>query len=430
MEEQPIELHSEAVQDILGRVPPKILRWGTASVVVVSILLVAGTWLFRYPDIIESKIVITTTNPPAPLIARTSGKIAELRVTDKEMVHASQVLAIIQNPASFEDMERLRSWVAAFNPDTVTQQDSMFRGTLKLGEVQTDYAQFLKASEEFNSFMELKYYSRKIQLLEEEVSKYKIYIEQIQKQSNILAREVKLASRQFGRDSSMFRQGVISAADYEKAEASYLQKKYSLEEAGSQLTKAKLQLAGTDQQILDLRLQESKENGALRNALTESLEKLNGAVSVWDQTYVLRAPVEGKVTFNKYWSVNQTVTQGDRVMTVVPEGTRQMIGKLDLPVSSSGKVKPGQMINIKFDNFPYLEYGMVKGVLKDMSLVPANDFYSVEVSLPDSLRTNYGTMLPFNHEMQGTAEIITQNRRLLERLMNPMKSLIRKQQQI
>lgn len=432
MEENPIELHSPSVQEILGRVPPRILRYGTWLIVIITLLFITGSWIFRYPDIVSSQIVVTTTNPPAPLIARTNGKIAEIRVTDKTFVKSGEILAVIENPASLKDMETL-----ALLADSVLQNidneviiEIQFPVSLQLGEVQQEYAQFLKALEDYKSFISLKYYSQKVKLLRDESEKYKMYIKQVQKQIGILQREMRLAGRQFSRDSVMFKQGVISPSDFEKAESAYLQKRYALEEAGSQLTKARLQLADAEQQILDLQLQEVKEQSRLKNDLAEEISKLKGAISIWEQTYVIKAPIDGQVSFNKYWSVNQTVSQGDRVITVVPAGPTEIIGKIELPVAKSGKVKPGQKVNIKFDNFPYLEFGMVRGFVHDISLVPANNMYNVEVTLPDSLKTNYNTYLPFSQEMQGIAEIITNDRRLLERIVTPLKSIIRRQRML
>jgi len=48
----------------------------------------------------------------------------------------------------------------------------------------------------------------------------------------------------------------------------------------------------------------------------------------------------------------------------------------------------------------------------------------VEVSFPEGLTTNYGNTLPFTQEMQGTAEIITEDIRLLERFFQPIQALI------
>ena len=67
------------------------------------------------------------------------------------------------------------------------------------------------------------------------------------------------------------------------------------------------------------------------------------------------------------------------------------------------------MVNIKLSGYPYLEYGMVRGIVKSKSLVPSGDSYVIEIELPDGLSTLYGKKLDFTQNMQGTAEIITEN---------------------
>ena len=93
-------------------------------------------------------------------------------------------------------------------------------------------------------------------------------------------------------------------------------------------------------------------------------------------------------------------------------------------MNRSGKVKPGQTVNIKLSGYPYLEYGMVKGVVKSKSLVPSGDSYIMEVSLPAGLTTLYGKELDFTQNMQGTAEIITDDLRLLQKILNPFRYMI------
>jgi HlyD family secretion protein len=135
--------------------------------------------------------------------------------------------------------------------------------------------------------------------------------------------------------------------------------------------------------------------------------------------------VTGRVTFHQIWSVNQEVKEKERVFTVIPTGIPRIVGKLNLALIRSGKVKKGEKVNIKFDNFPYMEFGMVRARIESVSQVPADNIYSVEVSLPDSLRTNYGNLIPFQQEMQGNAEIITEDARLIERITNPLRNLFR-----
>jgi HlyD family secretion protein len=87
-------------------------------------------------------------------------------------------------------------------------------------------------------------------------------------------------------------------------------------------------------------------------------------------------------------------------------------------------VKVGQSVNIKLSGFPYLEYGMVRGVVNSISLVPSGDSYIIDLKLPSGLTTLYGKQLDFTQNMQGTAEIITDDLRLLQKIINPFRYLI------
>jgi len=129
------------------------------------------------------------------------------------------------------------------------------------------------------------------------------------------------------------------------------------------------------------------------------------------------------VTFNKFYAENQNITNGDRVLAIVPEDVGEVIGKVELPVRGSGKVKEGLDVNVKFDNYPYMEYGLVRGRVKSVSLVPEDSFYMVEITFPNGLVTNYDNELQMQSQLMGQAEIITEDLRLIQRIFNPLKSL-------
>jgi hypothetical protein len=111
-------------------------------------------------------------------------------------------------------------------------------------------------------------------------------------------------------------------------------------------------------------------------------------------------------------------------MTVVPEGLQSPIGKLALPLANSGKVKPDQTVYIRLDNYPYQEYGLLKGVVSTIAPVPRAAHYAMEVALPDGLVTSFGRRLEFRQEMQGQAGIVTEDLRLLERIFYQIRKLV------
>ena len=73
-------------------------------------------------------------------------------------------------------------------------------------------------------------------------------------------------------------------------------------------------------------------------------------------------------------------------------------------------------MNIKIENYPDNEYGVLNGLVEKISLIPNTDgFYLIDVELSQTLITSYNKKIDFKQEMRGTAEIITEDLRLIER---------------
>ncbi len=83
----------------------------------------------------------------------------------------------------------------------------------------------------------------------------------------------------------------------------------------------------------------------------------------------------------------------------------------------------------QIDHFPHMEFGMLKGELENISLVPtATDqgvFYTAEITIPEGMLSNYNKQLAFTQEMTGIADIITDGIRLLQRFFNPIKAIFK-----
>ena len=124
-----------------------------------------------------------------------------------------------------------------------------------------------------------------------------------------------------------------------------------------------------------------------------------------------------------FHTINQNVTIGETIFTIVPHKTSRLVGYAEVPLSGSGKIKTGHKVNIKFDDFPDTQFGMVRGIVESISLVQSDEFYTVKISLPDSLETNYKKTLPFKQNMKGNAEIMTDELPLIARIVDPIKSL-------
>jgi multidrug resistance efflux pump len=422
-----IEIRSEEVQEIMGYIPHWIIRSGITLLFIVVILFLIGSWFFKYPDVIPSTITVTTETPPAAITARISGKIQKLFVHDNQEVKADELIALIDNATDYNHLFALKEKLAAlekFSPPYDASGTIQFDENYSLGELQTNYTTFLKSYGDYRHFIQLDYHNKKIASTRQELDRQKVLYETTLRQTANMEEQYRVGKEQYRQAEEMFKAGVISKSEMGNAKNIFLQKEYSLEGARSSLENQKIQMARLEQTILDLQLQYREQKKQLELTLSGSYDNMVGRIAQWEQTYIVKTPISGVVTFTKYWSVNQNVSMGDTVVTVIPDDAGKMVGKVILPIQGSGKVKVGQHVNIKFYNYPYVEYGMVLGIIKSKSLVASDNNYIVEVELPDGMKTSYGEVLSFSQEMQGTAEIITEDIRLLERIFKPIKSML------
>lgn len=426
MKRNEIELKSDEVQEILGKPPHHIVRYGIMVIFVVIAGLFVGSYFFKYPDIIPATITVTTENLPAGVTAKTTGRIDTLFVGEKQMVKAGDFLALIENPASLNDVLKLKNSIANYTPDTLKWE---FERNLQLGDIQQSYFTFIKAYEDYQYFVNADYHLKKIKVIEKQILTQSDILRKSKTQLSLSARQLKSAKQLFNIDSTLFVNKTISSSEFENSRSVYLQQLQAFESARLSIDNQNLSILQSEQSIFDLEQQHKEQQNQLHVNLLGAYDQLQTQIKSWEQTYLLESPINGTTTLTKYWQKNQNINSGEVLVTVIPEQEAKMVGKIHLPPHGAGKVKKGQMVNVKFDNFPYMEYGMVRVKIENISLVPVtlddkNKAYILEVSFPNKLKTNYGKELEFTQEMQGTAEIITDDLRLLDKFLNPIRDVI------
>lgn len=422
-EHKPDIIYSEPVNEIMGNPPGKITRWGTAIIISVFCIFILFAWLIRYPDTIPSPVEITTINPPVTLVSKMTGRIKFLYVKDRDIVSVNQLVGVMETTASVEQIRILRQII-----DTVASTDNLnlhsFPSLTHLGELQGYYALFLKNLSDFNSYIANDYFGNKILSLENEIGGIQEYIDRLKLKENLYLESRKLEVKKYSRDSVLYAGNVIPENQLELSRQSLIGINIELQQVRLEHSEKKIAVSEKYQLLIDYKIKRVEENDKLKSVLRESLENLRSQLAIWENTYLLVSPIDGIATFTRYWSANQSVTKDEPVVTVVPPDNGKYIGRITLKMQRSGKVIQGRLVNIKLAGYPYLEYGMVRGIVKSKSLVPSEDAYIIEIDLPNGLTTLYGNKLEFTQNMQGTAEILTDDIRLLQKIINPFRYMV------
>lgn len=413
---------SEPVAEIMGHPPSGLVRTGTVVVFILFILFILFTWLIKYPDVIPSPVEITTTNPPVTLVSKITGHIQQLYVENSESVEAGQLLGIMETSASISEIESLRRMLDTM----ITASTSVLPDFAELGELQVYYATYRKNLRNLNSYDQNDFYGSRIGALRQEISAMTDYIDKLRGKEMLYSDNHAIEEKRYRRDAELYAGKFISESQFEEASRMLLRNNIELQQVKLDLSAKRIELAQKNQLLQDYIITRSEEREKLFSSLEESFLNLKAQTNIWVNTYFLISPVPGTATFTKFWSINQSVTKDDPVVSIIPSDPGDFIGRVNLRMERSGKVQENQLVNIKLSGYPYLEYGMVRGVVKSKSLVPEGDTYIIEISLPGGLRTLYGTSVEFTQNMQGTAEIITEDIRLLQKIVNPLKHMIAK----
>jgi len=424
---KPEILYSEPVREIMGNPPSGILRWGNIVLFTVFLVFLFFSWILKYPDMVPAPIEITTLNPPATLVTKITGRIKYLLVNDKDSTCAGQVLAVMETTASLDEINLLKQSIDSIsNPQIVIY--SRLPLLTQLGEIQNYYAAFMKNISDLNSYVTNDFYGNKIISLFEEINATSDYIDRLKVKEKLFIENKKLESNKYRRDSLLFINKVIPESEIEKSHQALIRINIELQQVRLDYSEKTIELAEKRQLLQDYKIKRVEDEQKIVALLNESYLNLRAQIAIWENNYLLRSPFNGIVTFTQFWNENQVVMKDEPVLNVIPHNTGSYVGRVRLKMQRSGKVKPGQVVNIKLSSFPYLEYGMVKGIVRTKSLVPSIDVYIIEIDLPDGLTTLYGRKLEFSQNMSGTAEILTEDLRLLQKLINPLKHLITKNQ--
>ncbi len=422
------EVHSEEIQELMGFIPRGIVRWGLTMIFLIFSGIIIGCVFFKSPEIITAPMVLTTKNPPVSLLSKSTGKIDRLFVQDGQSIDAGTVIALINNPTNYDDYLMLKEQLRLNSKTSWDGQALAYElpDKLTLGELQTMYSSFLKNRNNFKHYLNQNLIPQKIELFKSQISKQEEYYQTQIKQRDLQIKDLLLSQRSFYRDSFLFKTRAITEDEYEKAQQTLLTKKSSsigFEASLKNTESSILQMRGSN---VELQMQYEKELAQFRLDLDESKQNLDNLVHQWEERYLIKSPVKGIITYTSVWSENQEVKTGDLIGTVIPQGAFAVIAKAVIPTTGFGKVEIGQRVNIKLSGFPYMQFGMLKGHIRSVSLVPGEKGYVAEIELQDGMISSYKEKLKFIQQMDGTAEIMTKELRLIYRFINPIRALFDK----
>ena len=183
-----------------------------------------------------------------------------------------------------------------------------------------------------------------------------------------------------------------------------IQVKEQVQELESQIAETKTEIAQTDKQI---------ESGQFEIKQRQVIAPADGTV--------FHIPARGR---------GSVVQPGERMIEIAPEDST-LILKADIPPTDSGFLKKGMPVKVKFDAYPFQDYGVSDGTL--ISISPdskvtetpqgSTETYELKVELDKSYILDEGKRIELTPGQTATAEIIIRQRRVIDFFIDPFKKL-------
>ncbi|MDE5492686.1 HlyD family secretion protein [Elizabethkingia meningoseptica] len=420
-----IELRSEGVQDILTRPPHWMIRWGNTLIFIILLLILFMSYIIKYPEFVPSQVIISSINPPEKLESRINSKIETLFVKDHQKVTKGQPLLILQSTAQYQDVLKLRDIVNSMESRQLQNFPLAETSGFKLGEVQGDYNAFAKALTDEQLYTRLQPYAPDNIAAEQSLSESRNRIQALQQQKRLEQAKYELSKKEFDRSQQLYGQGVISASELDQERIKLLQAGQSVENINLSISQLQEGVSGIQKTKSGVSINAQKDKVNFSSQTIQLFEQLRKSLNSWEQNYLFASSTDGSVSFQQYLGEHQFVKAGEVLITVMPDKPEALIGRLTVPSTNSGKIMEGQKVLIKLDNYPFQEFGIVEGRVRNMSSVPDKDGnYYVDVNLPKGLTTSFNKKLIFNKELKGNAEIVTKDLRLIERFFYQFRKLL------
>ncbi len=422
--ETKIELRSEEVQDIISQVPGWLLRWGITLIFLLFMVLLAISWFIRYPDVIKASVIVTTDPAPINLVSRSSGKILLLN-KQNENVAENDVIAVLQTTANYIDVIWLEKMLSIAPANTSYENlYTKLKQPIQCGELQVFLNNSTRSLQELTAFQKNDLHLKQINHLQKQIASYKRLNLNLTNQLNLMQQETVLSHQQFRTDSLLLVQKVIAPLDFNKSKGSYLVQQRSLKNTEASIISNQLQIGALEKQLTELEIDKNAKGEQLLTIATNSLNELTSQIKKWKENYLFIAPAAGSVAYLGFIENDQFIESGKSLFALL-SNTKQLIAKAELPVAGSGKVKVGQKVNIRLSNYPYEQFGMLRGSVKSISDIPEKEKYTVLISLPEGMTSTYNKKLNFRPQLQGETEIITEDLRVLERVFYQIRKLLR-----
>lgn len=428
---------SQQIDDLIGVTPNWLLRSGITIVFLVAGVILILSAFIKYPDKIVANGIMTSENPPIEHYNVTAGKIEELYVKNGDHVNEGQPLLYIKNNVNRFDLNEMESFINQYQstkyiPDYLKLN---YPHGLQLGEFQHTYSQLELSFSQLQLTLSQSGVFQQVKTIENEIKNTRELREVLLSEKEYSKEEMALIERDLNRNVLLNKEGVVSDLDREKVEGEWIryQKQYSNLDQGIIQNKIREeQLVLESQKLIEERASEIQSQ---MHDISQYINVLKSSILDWEIKYTLKAEIDGEVSLMPQLVEGKYIVQSTNLLSIIPssEYSNQRMVLAYIQSQGMGKINIEDKVVIKVNGYPYKEFGVLVSKVDKVSELPEiiknqtgedSYIYSIQAMLPNDMVTSHNKEILYRPNSAITAEIITKNKSILERLFETFLSLL------
>ena len=424
---------TEEVHDIIDRMPHRTGKIVTFGVAFFAGLLILFGFIIKYPESVTGVATLSAQQAPVRLTSPANGRL-HILAGHSANIKGGEIIAYIESGAEINDFQFLDS-VMKLNPEELTVSFLSKTDHLALGELTIYFLKLLNSIESVNLYKTDNPFVPQLERLHLQKAGNLKLQSYIQQQLAFQSESHKIHKQNLLKDSIQFFQlQSVNEEVFLQSKTTLLNSLQNMNQLQKEQEQSIQFASELEAQKAQLLVEQKEKEQTLTINLYAAIHELKNQISLWKQKYTIIAPAAGRVEMLGFRKENDFVQAREEIFAILP-AINPVSAQVLIPSSGAGKVVPGQEVIIKLDDFPYLEFGTINGRVQSISMLnnPTQELsaqqkintYQVVVELPEQLKTNYGTSLSFKHDIKGMAQILVKKRKLIERLFDNLKYLVR-----
>jgi hemolysin D len=415
---------SHVTRDLLDTLPRVWARGLLYLLVVSTAILLPWATLSKVEETGQARGRLEPQGKMMQLDAPVAGTVSQVQVEEGSTIKAGQVLLELESDVLRNELQQAESKREGLL-DRLTQLEVM-KGQLEV----------VSRSQRLQNQAQISAQLAQIKQTQQEVnfkqSAYRL-------NQDLLAK----AETTAGRLQSAYQEGVVSLLQLEEAERSLIDTQKLVEQTQSEIQHAQSEQSRQQsaydglihegevtflenrKQIEELQAQLIDIKAELTQTKTQ-IESLKFQL----QQRTIKSPIDGVLFQIPIKGAGEVVQASERIAEIAPKGT-PLILKAQMPSQESGFLQVGMPVKIKFDAYPFQDYGVVKGSLKwispDSKKVQVNqgemEVFEVNVALDQPYIQTPNKRVTLTPGQTATAEVVVRQRRVIDFVLDPFKKL-------